>query len=250
MFILFRKLTIALTAAIALLVAGCGGGGTTAGGGGAVGTGGASSTLIIDLQGNGFGANDPESQQRAIAIAFAKLISPDAWAQLSDTTLIFINGNPVTATIIDGDAYIPLAPGDYLVCINAAGVDATDPNCEMVTVGADQIVKITGTDDGLGNVALNTVSVENAADNVALFQDPNAANKTLVCHKDKMTLSVGTPAALNGHMVHGDSLGACAVAEGGSTTGNNGNNGNNGNKGNNGNRGNGNNGNGNGNNPT
>ena len=113
----------------------------------------------------------------------------------------------------------------------------------LVTVGPDQIVIVSGDPDpdNAGSYLLTGVQVDDASNNVALYQDPNFANKTLVCHKGKMTLSVGTPAALNGHTVHGDSLGPCPDTAGGdglngeqqnSTTGNNGNKGNNGNRGN------------------
>jgi len=250
MLTIFRNFGVALATAAALVIAGCGGGGTTAGtGGGVASAGGASSTLVIDLNGGGFAATDQQNTRaKTIADAFASLLARDAWAQLDAGTQIFINGALATnVTIIGGDAYIPLAPGDYVVCINADNTDPTyqvlDPNCRMVTVGPDQIVIVSGDPDpdNAGSYLLTDVQVDDAANNVVLYQDPDFANKTLVCHKGKMTLSVGTPAALNGHTVHGDSLGACPDVAGGndglnadqqsSNKGNKGNKGNNGNQG-------------------
>ena len=61
-------------------------------------------------------------------------------------------------------------------------------------------------------ISSNPLLYENAQDHIVLFQDPDKAHKTLVCHKKKFTISVGTPAAQNGHMSHGDSLGECKAA--------------------------------------
>ncbi len=62
-------------------------------------------------------------------------------------------------------------------------------------------------------VTLVSVTVEDAADDIVDVQDPNHAHKDLVCHKGRMTISVGRPAG-TAHTMHGDTLGACpTVAE-------------------------------------
>ena len=115
---------------------------------------------------------------------------------------------------ISGDAdmlYYVVSPGSYTVCVYAtppASPAPTDIECNAPQpVGSDEVVVVTAV---TGPVETDfIVDVETREENIALFENPDRPNHTYICHKGRMTKSVGTPAALNGHKAHGDTLGPC-----------------------------------------
>jgi len=231
-----------------LMLTGCGGGGTSAGFGGPGngGTGGASSTIMLHVAPGAHAALEPQPGVREqLLAALSEWAIRNALAQTADVE-VFLDGVSQGMTDVNGDIMFQADAGMHQVCIGAT----TEPPgvCFDVNVDPDTLVSvnITGVNvDGTTSEITYNVSVDPVVDDVVDPTDPNNPNKTLVCHKGKFTISVGTPAAYAGHTTHGDTLGPCEVAGGGDTTiqstntstGNKGN-GNNGNKGNNGNNGN------------
>jgi len=198
----------------------CGGGSVSTGGAGG-GTGGTGATSSIVVQTPRTASADrfygSPQQGNRLAAAISEFLIRAAMAQAGENvTLIDGDGNETTLqTNADGQAIFPVGPGDYTVCF---GDPSVPTNCVLVEdVEEDQVVvatlgiddKDTATTDD-DEVVLLSAEADDAIDNIVAFQDPDAAHKTLVCHKDKFTISVGTPAAQNGHMAHGDSLGECA----------------------------------------
>lgn len=257
------KIILAVSSAIfmagALVACGSGSVSTGAAGGGGGGSAYSSSLVVQVNKDQRTAAVRAHGQNRSLAAVIGDLLVRSAVAQTAGVA-IFIDGTQVAVTDDTGSAVIPLAAGTYSVCVLDPTVVA---NCTTVTVAPDSVVVVSDVNiDELGAVTIGSVSTELAEDNVVAFQDPNNAQKTIVCHKNpvkQFTISVGTPAALNGHLAHGDSLGACPeqvtddtatddIASDQNGNGNNGNgNGNNGNGNGHGNNGNnGNNGNGNG----
>lgn len=241
-------ISLLIVAAFGASLAACGGGSVSSGGGSGSGGSGASSSLVVQAPQNaGVGDFQQERRHTSLAAIVSDFFISDALAQEGETVfLLDADGNVVATGVADGSgqAVIPVNSGEYVICIGT-----TDPeNCtvEPVSVGDDEVVVATLALEG-ETLILVGVEVERAQDNIVAFQDPDNAHKTLVCHKGKFTISVGTPAAQKGHMAHGDSLGECPpdepeqtaeTEEFGTSGGGNGNQGNNGNRGNNGNNGN------------
>lgn len=255
-------ISLIVIAAFGAGLAACGGGSVSTGGAGGTGGTGASSSLVVKAPqtADAFDFQSTPQQGSRLASAISEFLISNALAQAGeDVYLLDSEGDLVATGVTDGSGQVifPVSAGDYFICIGAPSLLTGVCTETTQAVGDDQVVIVTlGTDLVPSDedpaveeevLIISSVVVESAADNIVAFQDPEAAHKTLVCHKGKFTISVGTPAAQNGHMAHGDSLGACPAneldqsAEGDSLDDNGGNNGNNGN-------GNGNNGNGNGNN--
>jgi len=212
-------------------LAACGGGSVSSGGaGGAGGAGGTGATSSLVLQApqtaSADGFHTAPAEANRLAGTFAEFLISSALAQSGETVyLLDAGGNLVATGTTDGSGQVifPVSSGKYTVCIGAS--EPTDPEAvcttETIAVGENQVVVATlGTetvdnDDGTtSDVLVFTSAVaEKAEDNIVVFQDPDNANKTLVCHKagpvKQFTISVGTPAARNGHLAHGDTLGAC-----------------------------------------
>jgi hypothetical protein len=198
-----------------IVLGGCGGGGTTSGTGGSVNASastGPTSSIVIDLSGGELAMLDGEASQvrgaSQIAAILADFLVESAWAQ-TEGFEIFVDGDLAGTTDPDGNLAFAVVPGMHEVCIENPDDDA---KCVDVSVEEDEVVIITGfgIDPVTGELQYDAITTESAFDNIVLFEDPDKAHKTLVCHKGETTISVGTPAAQNGHMVHGDSLGECA----------------------------------------
>jgi len=240
---------------LALLVLAVSGTGLVACGGGSASSGGSSgsdgSNLVVKVsdantaylhrsheQGNRFAAlisNFLISEAKALAAGGHTVTVWDS----TGTTLI------ATGTTDDsGEVGFIVDPGaSYSVCFDEVSCFPTP------TVGTGEVIVVNATQDPitLDWVLLQEgVTTEPAADNLALFEDPNHVGKIIICHNhDKNNpheISV-SPSALQAHLNHGDELGDCpdpqvttvsGTEETDDGKGNNGNNGNNGNKGNNG----------------
>lgn len=193
-------------------LAACGGGSVSTGAAGGGGGGGTTSSLVVQVNDQRTAAvRYEQTAGQSFASVIAELFVRNAMAQTAGVP-IFIDGTQVAVTDATGSAVIPLPAGTYEVCI----LDPTvDTNCRLVTVEPDSVVVLSGVElDETETMVTNlgTLSTELAIDNVVAFQDPDNANKTLVCHRSavkQFTISVGTPAALAGHQAHGDSLGRC-----------------------------------------
>ncbi len=199
-----------------LLATGCGGSGTSAGGGGgAAATAGASSTVILHVSDNATAMLSPAHQGAGvdrIMAAASEFLLRSAWAQTAGVE-VFMDGVSQGTTDVNGDIMFAAEPGSHEICIG--GPDAQTGECFALEVEPDALVEVSITgltvDDTTGDIAYD-LSVDPATDDVVDPTDPNNPKKTLVCHKGKFTISVGTPAAHNGHMVHGDTLGPCETA--------------------------------------
>lgn len=207
---------IAFLAAAALTACGGGGGSSTSSGSG--GVGGASSTLVVNSSPNLAMIHDRHQQPEgtmSIVAYLSNLLMQNAWAeQLAGSEVIVFNsnGDQLEPTSADSDMLFYVVPPDfYTVCVYPVPPALPTPNDNVCNspelVDADSVVVVTAVvNDGQTSF---DVTVESREDNVALFQNPDRPNQTYICHKGRMTKSVGTPAALRGHMVHGDSLGPC-----------------------------------------
>jgi len=200
-------------ASIFLLVAGlaaCGGGSVSSGGGGGVGSK-ASSSLVVEMGGDRRVAtlHWKAKTERSLASVIADLLVRNAIAQTGNVA-IFVDGDQVAVTDEGGSAVIPLAAGTYEVCILDPAVPAS---CTTVTLAPDSVVVVSGVNiDEAGAVTFGAITTEAAEDNLVAFEDPNNSNKTVVCHQTgagQFSISVGTPSVLEGHLGHGDTLGAC-----------------------------------------
>jgi len=210
-------------------LAACGGGSVSTGAAGSGGGGATTSSLVVQVNDQRTAAvRHEQAGERSLAAVISELLVRNALAQTAGVP-IFIDGTQVAVTDATGSAVIPLPAGTYEVCI----LDPTpvETNCRSVTVESDSVVVLSGvevneTDTGEMVTNLGTLSTERAVDNVVAFQDPDNANKTLICHRSavkQFTISVGTPAALTGHQAHGDSLGPCPIDAADNTGNGNGN---------------------------
>lgn len=224
-----RIATAAMLLAAAALTA-CGGGSSSSSGSGS--SGGMSSTLVVNSSPSLAMIHSPYQQSEEtmhIAAYVFGLLMQNAWAaQLAGSEIIVFNsnGNQIEPTSEDADMLFYVVPPDsYTVCvypISPAVAMPDDDACnEPAPVGLDSVVVVTAVADNGQTVF--SVAVETREDNVALFQNPDRPNQTYICHKGTMTKSVGTPASLRGHQVHGDTLGPCENfgAEQQNTNGNN-----------------------------
>ncbi len=201
------------TAIAALLVtlslAACGGGSSSSGGGSSGSD--KSSSIVIQLSSNLAMHQNLLQQSQGVSLivsALSDLFVRNAVAQTAGVK-VYVDGSEVGETDSVGNFAVAVTSGTHSVCID-------DPNdsdkCMDVNVGNDQVLVISGVDlDAEGKLVNGMVTTESAFDNIVLFQDPDKEHKTLVCHKGK-TISVGTAAALTGHMVHGDSPDECVGA--------------------------------------
>ncbi|MDZ7842994.1 MAG: hypothetical protein U5R46_19575 [Gammaproteobacteria bacterium] len=205
-------------------LAACGGGSVSTGGGsGTGGTGGANSSLVIQApqtaHAPGFQGGTREDSRLASRIS--EFLISSALAQSGEEVYLLDESGDLVATgTTDGSGQVifPVSSGSYFICIGEADLDNGTCTAETQDVGDNEVVVVTlevegETDTDPGVLMISSVSVERAEDNIVAFQDPDNANKTLVCHKagpfKQFTISVGTPAALTGHMAHGDTLGPC-----------------------------------------
>lgn len=206
--------------AISLLIVGafgaglaaCGGGSVSTGGGsGAGGADGASSSIVVQAprSASAYEFQGGTQQDTRLAAAISEFLISDALAQAEEEVfLVNSEGVVVDSGFTDGSGQISFAvdPGVYEVCF---GDPEIPENCTEVVVDEDQIILLTLelTED---DVLVASVEVLNSEDDIV--EDPNSpgnADKVLVCHKGKFTISVARPAALTGHMVHGDTQGPC-----------------------------------------
>jgi len=234
----------------AWLVTACGGG-SVSGSGGTGGGGGSNLAVKLDRSvTSALFQTNPEYGHRMVA-ALSDLLIGEAEAQVVGTIVFIVDssGAVVASGPVDanGEAFFkvpandPTDPTDvYSVCL-----DPTDPlTCVILTaqVTATDGVQVTiGEDPTTGALFVMSegqgTQVEPDADNIAAFQDPDKAHKTIICHKPNgphpNTLSVGTE-SVQDHVGHGDTLGPCptpAVSSTETTDDGPGNSGNNGNKG-------------------
>jgi hypothetical protein len=241
-----RAATVAMFVTVMALTA-CGGGSSSSSGSGD--SGGGSSTLVVNSSPSMAMLLRPHRQTEGIthiAATISKLLMRNAWAvPLAGSDVIVFNefGGQITPTSGDTDMlYYVVPPGSYRVCVYAVPPDSpapTDRECYVPQlVGSDEVVVVTAVPGvGVGDTDF-IVDVETREENIALFENPERPNQTYICHKGKMTKSVGTPAALNGHQAHGDTLGPCpdfGPAQQNTNDGTNINNNNSNNNGNNGN---------------
>ena len=199
-----RSLLILSTIFITALSA-CGGGGSSSSGASNISP--YSSSLVVGIDNNEAiaGLSVEREQHRSIGVFLTELLVSRALAATAGVP-IYIDGKQIATTDTSGTAVIPLYPGNYELCI----LNTVAENCIAVEVNPDSVVVIDGVNiDAAENVTYNGIDIERAQDHIVEFEDPNNSNKTIICHKGKMTISVGTPAAQQGHFKHGDSLGAC-----------------------------------------
>lgn len=243
---------------VALLGAGlaaCGGGASTgaAGGSGTGGTG-ASSTIVAQLAPNSklSAIQRNRSGDTSLAAAISDLLLRKGLAATAGVQLFVYDANytppdtPVLAgtctTDANGMCAINVAQGNYYLCTAESTDPANDDNCsDTLNVEDGEVLVVsdlTVAEDGTISYVATPTTLDEA---IALYQDSNNAKKTIICHKNKVTISVGTPAAKYGHLAHGDTLGVCPTDANTIDTTTHGppaNPGKNGNKGNNGNNGN------------
>jgi hypothetical protein len=200
-----------------IALAACGGGSVSSGGAGSGGGSERTSSLVVQVGNDARTAavRAGHSGRQSIAAVAAGLIMRNAMAQTADVP-IYVDGAQVATTDAGGSAVIPLAAGTYELCI----LDPAVPqNCATVTVEPDSVVVVSDVNiDEEGIVTFGPVTTELATDNIAAFQDPDNAVKTIICHQTgagQFTISVATPAVIDGHLGHGDTLGACPEDSGG-----------------------------------
>jgi len=224
------RIAAAATLLGAMALTACGGGSSSSSGVGS--SGGTSSTLVVNSSPSLAMIHSPHPQSEGmmnIAAYISNLLIQNAWAtQLAGSEVIVFDssGNQIEPTSEDADMLFYVVPPDsYTVCVYPASpavpVPDDDACNDPAPVGADSVVVVTAVADS--GQTIFDVAIETREDNVALFQNPDRPNQTYICHKGSMTKSVGTPASLRGHQVHGDSLGPCENfgAEQQSTNGNN-----------------------------
>lgn len=217
--------SIFIIAAFAAGLSACGGGSVSTGGGsGAGGTGGANSSLVVqapqtarapDFQGGA-------AQDSGLASRISEFLISSALAQIGEEEVYLLDesGNLVATGTTDGSGQVvfPVRSGSYFLCIGEDNLTTGTCTTETQSVGDNEVVVVTlgvegATETVPGILVISSVAVESAEDHIVAFQDPDNANKTLVCHQagpfKQFTISVGTPAAQTGHMAHGDTLGPC-----------------------------------------
>lgn len=216
-----RRIAASIILSSTILLAACGGGSSSSSGGSSFDTA-KSSSIVIQLPGSQAMLGEPHRQiegVEAISVAIADLLVGKAWAQMES---VYVDGVLVGETT-NGYLAVAVTPGDHWVCVNYTGVTPPLPAdagyCTMVNAPGDGVVTVTidSFDDtsGCTEPGCYLVGTEVAVEpfDIAFFEDPNKSNHTIVCHKPgtpaEKSLSMGTPAAEAGHMVHGDALGAC-----------------------------------------
>lgn len=217
-------ISIFIIAAFGAGLAACGGGSVSTGGGsGGGGAGGANSSLVIQAPQTAHapGFQGGAREDSSLASRISEFLISSALAQIGEEVyLLDESGNLVATGTTDGSGQVvfPVSSGSYFICIGEPDLTTGTCTAETQTVGENEVVVVTlgvegATDTDPGVLVITSVAVESAEDNIVAFQDPDNANKTLVCHKagpfKQFTISVGTPAAQNGHMAHGDTLGPC-----------------------------------------
>lgn len=246
-------ISLIIIAAFGAGLAACGGGSVSTGGGsGSGGTGGASSSLILQAPQRTSGSDfqgSPQQDTRLASVISDFLVSK-ALAQADETVFLLDGEGDVVATGVtgpDGQVAIPVESGEYTVCIGEEEPEVCTE--DTVVVADDQLVFATlelviDPETEEESLIIASVEAQDAEDDIVDPQDLDNANEVQICHKGKFTISVAEPAAMNGHTVHGDSMGPCAddPSESAETesfgisddddSGGNGNNGNRGNRGN------------------
>lgn len=207
---------MAATLITVLALTACSGGSSSSSGSGT--SGGGSSTLVVNSSPSMALLRNPHEEFQGvtyIAAAISSWLMQNAWAApLAGSEVIVFNGAGAEIPPTSGDAdmlYYVVPTGQYTVCVypeRPADPMPSDDTCsDPELVGPDSVVVVTAVptnDDVRFDVA-----VETREDNIALFQNPDRPNQTYVCHKGRVTKSVGTPASIRGHKAHGDSLGPC-----------------------------------------
>jgi hypothetical protein len=222
-----RIISATLMALLGMILSGCGGGGVSTGAAGSAG--GTSSSVVVDLARGTSTADTRETGSSTdLASAISELLLRNALAATQGVMVYLLDadGGLVAQGMTDaaGEAVISVAPGTYYVCSVSSSTDpSTDAGCVStpVDVVADSVVVVSNVDFNTtsGMTTFGAITTDTVQNEVAAFQDPNNTKKTIVCHKGRITISVGTPAALNGHLAHGDTLGACPTGSSPTTTG-------------------------------
>jgi hypothetical protein len=217
-------ISIFIIAAFAAGLSACGGGSVSTGGGsGSGGTGGANSSLVIQAPQTAHapGFQGGAREESRLASRISEFLISSALAQIGEEVYLLDESGDLVATgTTDGSGQVvfPVSSGSYFICIGEADLTTGTCTAETQTVGENEVVVVTlglegATETDPGVLVISSVAVESAEDNIVAFQDPENANKTLVCHQagpfKQFTISVGTPAAQTGHMAHGDTLGPC-----------------------------------------
>ncbi len=199
-----------ILAASALSLAACGGsGGSSSGGSSAVGAS-LSSSVVVQVDRVTTAMLRERAPDGGPLGAPGDLFAARAVAQTAGIEVYF-NGSLMGSTDGSGQLVVPVQPGTYEICFSGTAEEGAP--CTEQQVLPDSVVVITdvNVDAATGDLTFQ-VATDSAQNNIVLFQDPDAAHKTLVCHKGRLTISVGTPAARTGHLAHGDSLGSCPIA--------------------------------------
>jgi len=208
--LLNRKSTVLMALLATLALTACGGGSSSGADSGS--TTEKSSSIVVQLSPN-LATNEDFLQSQDSSTHFTAVVSDllvrNALAQTAGVK-VYVDRVEVGQTDSFGNFAVAVLPGPHTVCVD----DPLDPaKCMDLNVAADEVVVVSGVDlDVNGILVAGAITSESAFDNIVLFQDPDKSHKTLVCHKGK-TISVGTPAALSGHKVHGDIPGECVGAE-------------------------------------
>ncbi len=198
-----------MLAASALSLAACGGGSSSSGGSSAVGAS-LSSSIVVQVDDVTTAMLHERVRDSGPLGAPGDLFAARAVAQTAGVEVYF-NGSLVGSTDGSGQLVVPVQPGSYEICFGGTAEEGAP--CTEQQVQPDSVVVITDVNvDAITGDLTFQVATDSARNNIVLFQDPDAAHKTLVCHKGRLTISVGTPAARTGHLAHGDSLGSCPVA--------------------------------------
>ncbi|MBX2867799.1 MAG: hypothetical protein KTR18_03955 [Acidiferrobacterales bacterium] len=209
----FRGLVVVSTL---VLLGGCGGGGgesTTGGGGG----GSASSSIVLNLANSGVASTQvfPETLQEETSIRLAvnrvfESLLPSAWA---DHVSVFLNGVGYGKTGAGESLIIALSAGTYQVTFQPDDGSMSDCSSPF-SIGPDQILywdNIRLIDNGgICEVTYNQ-DIETVEEGLIKGdgEDPeDDGAKSLICHKNGKTLSVGLP-AVQAHLAHGDTTGPC-----------------------------------------
>ncbi len=224
----YRMMTIpVIISAMAVVLGACGGGSSSSGGSGG-GTK-SSANLIVKLN-NGSNSAQLQSLEygsdRLAATVLDFLISR-AEAQVGGQTVTVwdtFTNTQIDSGITDANGEVgfvvaPAGPGTYTVCVGLlAGEDSTSPKCAPVDDPiTEQDVLTVVVADTEGTLTVSGRS-EPRTDNIALFEDtnhPGPNTKINICHKPGKvgrTLSISEN-AVDAHLNHGDTLGACPVDE-------------------------------------
>lgn len=220
MYRLDRNVALAAALLAAMTLTACGGGSSSSSGSGS--SGGASSTLVVNSSPSMAMLHNPHQQPEGttyIAAYISNLLMQNAWAvPLAGSDVIVFNGNGDQIEPTSGDAdmlYYVVPPGAYTVCVYATPPGTPTPNdsecADPESVQSDEVVVVTAV-PGAGETEF-IVDVETREENIALFVNPDRPNQTYICHKGRVTKSVGTPASTRGHKAHGDTLGPCVDSD-------------------------------------